>query len=314
MSQLFRIFVLVILVAGVTGIIPVVHADELYPTITDVYFSSGGQPYNETVQFTVNCYGYLCKSWDCQRDPSDLAARNGGYTPELVFSYHATCPLYGCRIYEPYYHAERNLGARCTLEGVTQARTFTIRNFSRSVIPENCSNLQQFSWSSGRNRYYNETPEYRHCINETRRLSAARCDQYLEPCEPGKDYDCGYWSVDGNYVKETASYRACADTIARDKGECNQYVTKVNMSDMILWKSEYYDEQPAMRSCELRFEIPPETDSASLSPAPDTITYPGKSGGTVTNFGTRAVAIAEYHNPIATLYCSMVSLLGGKCE
>ena len=59
-------------------------------------------------------------------------------------------------------------------------------------------------------------------MNDTRR-AAGRCDQYVVPCEPGKDSGCGNWVVDGKYVKETLSYRACRDTIDRERLDCDQY-------------------------------------------------------------------------------------------
>lgn len=130
-------FPIIITILFVFIALPHVSADEIYPTITDIYFEKDGMPFNESLQFTVNCYGYACKSWDCGRDPEDLLARDGNFTPELVFSYHATCPVYGCRIYEPYYHAERNFGASCDLEGSTKTGKFSIRNFSGSPVPQN---------------------------------------------------------------------------------------------------------------------------------------------------------------------------------
>jgi hypothetical protein len=38
------------------------YADEIYPTITHVFFEKDGLPYNESVYFTVECYGYTWKS------------------------------------------------------------------------------------------------------------------------------------------------------------------------------------------------------------------------------------------------------------
>jgi hypothetical protein len=288
-----------------------VQADELYPTITDVYFTKGGVPWNESVQFTVNCYGYLCKSWDCEMDPSDRAAQNGNFTPELVFSYHATCPGYSCRIYEPYYHAERNFMTTCNLEGKTQGETFLIRNFSRSAVPQNCTDLRQFGRSGGRNRFYNETPEYRRCVNETRRNSL-RCDQYLETCEPAKDNECGNWLVDGKTVKETSSYRACMDTSDRERTDCNRYLEKIDPNNLIMWNYSGYAEEPAMRRCELRFEIPPENKALDDDISPAIVPDPDRPTPDMT-FGKRAVATAEYYDPAVTIYCSIVSFLGGKC-
>lgn len=299
LRQLFRIPVLVLLAAGIIGLLPAIHADEINPTITDVYFSKDDSPWNEPVEFTVNCYGYLCKSWDCKRDEADLNARRyGNFTPELVFTYHASCPAYGCRIHEPYYHAERNFGTTCNIEGVTQGTAFSVLNVSQSAVPENCTALHQFMRSCGREKYCNATQEFDDCIAETRR-HRDRCNQYIAECDPASDTGCRNWVLDGKNVKETPSYRACVDTVYREQADCEQYLERIDPKRMVMWtdprdRSEF----PAMRSCEFRVAIP----SATAPPVP-TLT-----------FGARATATAEYHNPVATMFCSIVSLFGGMCE
>ncbi|PKL64577.1 MAG: hypothetical protein CVV32_07845 [Methanomicrobiales archaeon HGW-Methanomicrobiales-3] len=273
-----------------------VHADELYPTITDVFFERDGLPWNESVQFTVNCYGYLCKSWDCQRDEADLLARRySNFTPQLVFSYHATCPSYGCRIYEPYYHAERNFGTTCNVDGVTGGKPFTITNFSQTAVPQGCSDLRQFSKGGGGGMYYNGTPEYDECIAESRR-HRDRCYQYIAVCDPAEDPECRNWILDGKNVKATPSYRACMDTVDRERKDCDQYLKKINMADMILWKYGNYNEQPAMRACELRLVIPSD-DEYKLSYVPP-----------------MQIARMEKEFIPQAVWCRLVELLGGWCE
>ncbi|NMB78563.1 MAG: hypothetical protein GYA23_05655 [Methanomicrobiales archaeon] len=297
MSRLLcgKVLAAIILAALLIAASPSISADEMYPTVTDVFFEKDGLPYNDSVQFTVNCYGYQCKSWDCQRDPSDLLARNGNFTPELVFTYHATCPSYGCRIYEPYYHAERNFGTTCNLEGSTHGRSFTINNFSQSAIPKSCSDLHQVAIGKGYGEYYQITPEYNQCIDDSRRNSL-RCNHYLISCEPGMDYECGYWVVDDHYVKETPSYRACRDTIDRERRECDKFLKKIDPATMIMWVYPGYHVSPAMRSCELRFAIPPGNDSAKAFVPP------------------MQAAHIEMKNEGGSLFCRIVRIFGGTCE
>ena len=269
-----------------------VSADEIYPTITDVFFERDGLPYNESVQFTVNCYGYACKSWDCKRDTRDLLARNGNFSPELVFSYHATCHSYGCRIYEPYFHAERILGTSCNLEGTTPQGAFFIPNVSRSPPPQNCTDLHQYDVGGGNGRYYTMTPEYHQCVNETRQRSLG-CNQYLVPCEPGKDDECGHRVVDGHSVKETPSYRACKDTIDREKRECDQSLNRIDPALLIPWK-DGNKELPAERACELRFTLPPEHSSGQEFVPPMQ----------VTNIEM---------NDTGSFWCWIARIFGGRC-
>jgi hypothetical protein len=286
----FRVFFICILTT--TLLLVPVSADEVYPTITDVFFEKDGLPYNESVQFTVNCYGYACKSWDCKRDARDLLARNGNFSSELVFSYHATCHSYGCRIYEPYFHAERILGTSCNLEGTTPQGAFFIPNVSRSPLPQNCTDLHQYDVGGGNGRYYTMTPEYHQCVNETRQRSQG-CNQYLVPCEPGKDDDCGHRVVDGHSVKETASYRACKDTIDREKRECDRSLNRIDPALLIPWK-DGDKELPAERACELRFTLPSEHSSGQEFVPP------------------MQVANIEM-NYTGSFRCWIVQVFGGKC-
>lgn len=269
-----------------------VSADEIYPTITDVFFEKDGLPYNESVQFTVNCYGYACKSWNCMRDTRDLLARNGNFSPELVFSYHATCHSYGCRIYEPYFHAERILGTSCNLEGTTPQGAFFIPDISRSPLPQNCTDLHQYDVGKGNGGYYTMTPEYYQCVNDTRQRSL-RCNQYLASCEPGKDDECGYRVVDDHYVKENSSYRACRDMIDREKRECDQFMKNVDPATLILWK-DGNQELPAERACELRFTIPSENSSESVYVPP-----------------MQAAHIEM--NTMGSFWCRIVRVFGARC-
>ena len=169
-------FPIIITILFVFISLPHVSADEIYPTITDIYFEKEGLPFNESLQFTVNCYGYACKSWDCGHDPEDFLARNGKITPELVFLYHATCPVNGCRIYEPYYHGKEISGLPAIWRGAPKRGKFSIRNFSGSPVPQNCTELHPFMFGKAGNRYYNDTPDIRRCINESRRSSLRAID------------------------------------------------------------------------------------------------------------------------------------------
>jgi hypothetical protein len=312
-SRSCRIFALFALAVILLFALPLVSADEIDPTVTDVFFQKDGLPYNGSVQFTVNCYGYACKSWDCERNPEDLLARQGNYTPELVFSYYASCPGYGCRIFEPYYHAERNFVNYCNLDGTSQGTEFHLLNVSHSAIPQNCTELRQYSRSGGRNSgYFNETPVYAECVNETRR-HREECDQYLASCNPLNETECGWRGVKDQYFRETPSYRTCADTVDREQSDCSRFLEKVEPSNMVMWKNEGREE-PARRACELRFAIPPDNFVSPASSFPEIAMDPARSMPAGMVFGKPAVATAQRINPVESLYCRIVRFLGGRCD
>lgn len=267
-------------------------ADEINPTITHVFFVKDGLPYNGSVVFSVHCYGYPCTGWDCG-SPEDLLAKNGNYSPEEVFSFHASCPTYGCLIYEPYYHAGRSYTDYCTLDGETPGGKFTIPNFSNTPTPD-CSDLHQFAFGMGQNRYYNGTPAYDACINQSRQ-EAGLCNRYVTGCSPAADEGCGNWILDGRPVKDTQESITCRGEADADRQKCDQYLEKIDPSEMIMWMdTDSGREEPAQRECELRFTIP----SGNQTPPPSDIPLQRTSAP---------------KNPVEFLYCSLLSFFGASC-
>lgn len=108
-----------------------VRADVFTPTITKVYFEKDGQPYENPVKFIVKCYGYT------YAPGSDPGLKQNEYEPEIVFSYSAICPGYGCEISESYYlnyyHTDY-----CDLEGETEGKKFVLEKYAQTPLPENC--------------------------------------------------------------------------------------------------------------------------------------------------------------------------------
>jgi len=101
-------------------------ADINIPTATKVYFEKDGRPYDKEVEFTVSCSGYETGIPPREKPP-------GTYTPEVVYSFTASCPSYGCEIYESYYLNYRHIDY-CSLSGRTEGLTFRIENYSTRPV------------------------------------------------------------------------------------------------------------------------------------------------------------------------------------
>ncbi len=114
----------------VAAFIPVVFADIITPTETQVYFEENGVPYEGSVEYTVSCYGY-------SYDPGQVIEENESMSyDELVFEYSATCPEYGCTIYEDYYR-NYTYTAYCDVEGeLEDGRSFHIGDFGDDPYTE----------------------------------------------------------------------------------------------------------------------------------------------------------------------------------
>ena len=91
-NRLLTGLIIALLLTGVPA-----AADMITPSITSVFFERDGVPYHGSVQYSVSCYGYFMGYPPVTRSP-------GSYQPELIFRYSASCPGYGCRIYQPYYY------------------------------------------------------------------------------------------------------------------------------------------------------------------------------------------------------------------
>jgi len=145
-------------------------ADVAIPTVTKVYFEKDGEEFDQMVQYSVNCYGYeFAENWwesEGSEVPEDYDLAN----PDKVYSYSATCPEYGCEIYENYYENYRHIDY-CNLIGLIDGEYFEIENIPYKPLPV-CQDAQQYNIYDGDN-YYMITEEYEFCIEQN-----------------GYDYDC----------------------------------------------------------------------------------------------------------------------------
>jgi hypothetical protein len=149
------LFLPVILLCALFLLAVPASADLIAPAITHVYFEKNGTPYNGSVDYSVNCYGYM--------KPPFSPQPTGSYQPERVFTYSASCPGYGCTIYQPYYLQYTHIDW-CDVSGTAGNRSFKIQNFSDEPYTR-CSFVPDRVQRTGNNHreYYYETPEYFAC-------------------------------------------------------------------------------------------------------------------------------------------------------
>jgi len=267
------------------AVVPV-YGDISIPTNTNVYFEQNGSPYNGSVQYSVTCYGYTAYPGS-PYFTSNTAPEN---TSEIVFSYSASCPGYGCVVYEPYYLNYRHI-ERCNLSGTADNRSFSVASFAVTPLPQNCTMLHPFDIGKRLGEYYNTTPEYNACINTTYEESD-RCDQFMAECSPTTDKGCGNWIINDTYVKNTPKAIACRDAASKNRTFCKAYLEKVDPSTMVMYRDNWTGQMmPAERVCDQHFTIPAPGGN---------VTAPGH-----TDTGRRG--------PVESLYCGILSLFGAGC-
>lgn len=184
MNRKTRHLMIILCLIAVTGLVMPVQADFITPAITHVYFEKDGVPYQGSVDYSVNCYGYYTSL-----SPSGMAEKPAGsYTPELVYHYSATCKEYGCSVYPQYYLKYRHIDW-CDLEGKTDNGPFFYHNFS--TIPYSEGSIYtppSYSfWSKILLPAYDEDEEYRYFFYATPEYTACT-GQENSSQHPGRNH------------------------------------------------------------------------------------------------------------------------------
>lgn len=161
--MLKRFFPLFLVVFGFLMVPMVALADVSIPTKTTVYFEVDGEAYDGEVEYTVDCYGYTHKPWlDPENEPSRGGLPEGAsFDSYHVYSYSATCPEYGCEIYENYYMNYREI-THCTVTGTTAHGDFVIEDFG--VSPYTTCEYPDQNWDMYDGKYWRYTDEYWTCL------------------------------------------------------------------------------------------------------------------------------------------------------
>ena len=238
-------------------------ADARIATSSKVFFEKNGVPYNDSVSFTVTCYGFTYT----YTDPDSKKYLSGDYEKRApgsdnqteVFSYSATVDHYGDEIFEPFYLNYRVIDY-CSLCGETDRKKFYTENVGDTPIP-NCSrrlNLVYFERETDVCRL--NTNETRECFedqNELRDQEWELCDQYLEKFDKNKNYppDTRTMEIGGVTMVITPEYDECYEKARLVDLNCTNYMIEVPCED-------YCDPEgnPLERDCSLKFEIPADAD------------------------------------------------------
>jgi hypothetical protein len=113
-----------------------VQANPVVPSVWKIHFSQEGKPYNESVNFTINCYGYFQENQGngviVKHSPNE---KNGTGGHGLVFSRSASCPFYGCPVVVMMSFQDFD-SKWCNLEGLTRGERFFLNNYSTKPLPE----------------------------------------------------------------------------------------------------------------------------------------------------------------------------------
>jgi|WetSurMetagenome_2_1015567.scaffolds.fasta_scaffold45721_4 hypothetical protein len=306
-----RLLALISILFCITVSIAPASADVSIPAKTTVLIDQGGEPFTGPVFFNVSCYGYLCKDYACRPDPA--YSERDPHNAAPVFAYSASCPVYGCTIYQPFYLNHRHI-AWCDLAGTANGTPFTIPNFSASPVPD-CTYDMQIDMSEN-DTYYRYPPAYRACREEKEQEKKDLCGKYITPitwAEIEKSTGLSWFANNGTYWVRTDAYLACISRLDQEGSDCgaDHPLEKVDQSML-----ERDPQGNLIGSfCTLRIALPTQ-QSGNQTPRglqdPATISPP--DGGTMNlTFGKQASTTVHEINPVESLYCTLLNVFGASC-
>ena len=288
--------ILFVLLIGML-VLPYVYADVPTVTVTNVYFEKDSQPYNKTVDFTVNGYGYT-------QYPGEFAEKEPGtYTPESVFSFSATVNEYGGRVYETYYMNYRHIDY-FELEGSSANGKFIIKNISADAIPGNCSQKQQGIFEKD-GKYYEFSEKYSTC-----QMAAAvseSCDKFLVAI-PEKGHEA-YTSTrkNGTWYQLTPQYFSCEKEL---QNSCDKFLVEIPKAQADIDPNL---NRPIERVCKLRFNLN-NAEWTVVNPSNNTQQTNKTQQLNANNSVTPPVIKPEVKKDfIGEILCFFTKLFGGSC-
>ena len=120
-----------VLLAAISWV--VVRADIPTPAQITAYFTVDGQPFDAPVNFEISCWGY-------HSDPGEPEKEPGSYTPEVVYTYEASCPAYGSRLEHDLYFNYIHIDT-CDMRGVAGGQPFLVEHYTD--FPFECADFMQ---------------------------------------------------------------------------------------------------------------------------------------------------------------------------
>jgi hypothetical protein len=300
------------------------NAVMIKPTVSRFFFEKDGLPYDQSVTFTVNCYRYLLSP---ARNDSTTGTTNKTIRMEKALSFSGNCRYYGCSFEDLTSYAKFYTDT-CDLEGRTMGELFIIRNFSNipamyCIDPLHQYDVQNGKWSNY--SYYKFTPEYQDCMKRIQPFKD-QCRQYTYDysCSVNRSRCGGHTKVGDEDVtfNDADAYTGCIAPYDREKETCEHFLSPVDPSSMIFTKYNY----TPSRYCESRFTIPSYIETPTETPnltrqkmypsiTPFVSITPTPSIAPELEI-TPASTIAPFtpQSLVASLYCSIVQFLGGRCE
>jgi hypothetical protein len=283
--------ILVCCLYGIMVLTPMVHANPIEVTLTNISIYQDNHPIDESINLMVKCYGsfneYRLKAMGLPDN------RSIGSDPELVYSYSISCEPDNCYREDRYNPTWGILISSCDLEGIYKEKTFVVKNFTTNPEPA-CISTTGLSFGGyekhGRKLEHYALNKEARVYCDTRHSDDIRdyCDKYLEPDRPD--------TQEARFIRETRNktrfiateeFVQCREPIDNQQRLCYETYSLANLSMM--------ENSRAVHYCEIRFDIPTDANMSEYPVVPAAAPFVAKS-------------------LVESLFCSILEFLGGKCE
>lgn len=247
-----------------------------HPIASILYIENNGVPFNESINFSLKCYGHFAYPTDTYTFLREKTADDPN-PPAEIFSLSGICSSYGCLISTvlqspPGRYMEPEHSDLCKFTGTAGGMTFETWNVTR------IGGIQCFKysdqWDVSKNiqkttRYYNYTPGYLECRKKLKDLGE-ECQQYLV----------------NNSLKihtESMTHNQCIDLNNREEQKCEENLEEIDPSKFL----------PVEKYCLFRFSIPIQNQTIETTSVP--------------------IATAAPQSPVTSLYCTLMNFFGARC-
>lgn len=266
-----------------------VCANPISTTLVNYSIYQNNQPIDDSINLSMKCYGtYHENYFKAKHLPENRSAiTHAG----LIYSYSLTCEPNNCFREDVYGHTSGLIISSCDLEGTYKGKRFFVNNFTLNPEPD-CI-LTEGLVIGG---YGEKTSTLYYAVSEEDLLKCNTiftesmlnyCDKFLLPNQPafGGENLSREWR-NNTWFYGTEDFIRCYKRVNSEQHLCYENHSLTNLSILLKAHPSLY--------CEKRFDIPLDNETIPIF-ANYTRTYPPQS-------------------PVESLYCSILQLLGARCE
>ena len=284
-----------------------VHANPMQPTMTEVFITQNGSPVDDTVDFSLDCFGHV-RDWPGGLDFNKYGlkkALNATGDNDAVYAYSATCrPAEKCYIHNPDMPWMIKI-SYCDLSGTYRGKPFLLKNFSREPMLSSESEITQFGEQC---ETYTLSKQAETRCHDQRLRNERACDTFIIKGAP-------------DFVNESGSYRT---DLGPDYWQCRENSTQAMFScirnnGMRMNETEVKD---ALSYYQLRFDIPTDIQPMRTGTRPAVLPDQSRENSTSSTLFSdknmqsdrvQTISPGIQRSPVESLYCGILNIISISC-